>query len=163
MRADSRLTSAIVSLNMVASRKKNRGILYSRLFLPIILLVLGFSFSESAAQCVSPPSGLVSWWRGENDATDFIDNNHGALINGATFATGKVGQAFSFDGVDDGINVQKSGNLDFGANDFSIEAWINFTEDFPGPDAAGIFLNYVGLPYLWPVSLLSGKNCEAGL
>ena len=51
--------------------------------------------------CTPAPSGLVSWWRAEGDARDFWDGNHGSLQNGATFAAGKVGQAFSFDGIND--------------------------------------------------------------
>jgi hypothetical protein len=46
--------------------------------------------------CTPAPSGLVSWWRAEGDARDFWDGNHGAMQNGATFAAGKVGQAFFF-------------------------------------------------------------------
>ncbi|MFC1865049.1 LamG-like jellyroll fold domain-containing protein [Chloroflexota bacterium] len=38
---------------------------------------------------VSPPSGLVSWWRGEGNAIDSIDGNNGVLQNGVTFATGQ--------------------------------------------------------------------------
>jgi hypothetical protein len=118
-----------------------------RMFAAALVLIMGFSFSESASQCVTPPSGLVSWWRGENDATDFTGSNHGALQNGTAFAVGKVGQAFSFDGIDDGINITKSGNLNFGASDFSIGAWVNFTEDFAGPSHVVIFDNYAGLPF----------------
>ncbi|MBI3194004.1 MAG: putative Ig domain-containing protein, partial [Ignavibacteriae bacterium] len=51
--------------------------------------------------CLTTPSGLITWWKGENNANDSQDGNNGTLQNGTTFATGKVGQAFSFDGVDD--------------------------------------------------------------
>jgi len=122
MRADIRPTSANMLSIMVASRKKNRELLHSSLFLPIILLVLGFTFSESAAQCVTPPSGLVSWWRGENDATDFTGSNHGTLQNGATFAPGKVGQAFSFDGADDIVRISNVADIE--VQQFTIGAWV---------------------------------------
>ncbi|NVN91044.1 MAG: LamG domain-containing protein [Desulfuromonadales bacterium] len=76
---------------------------------------------------VAPPSGLVAWWRAENSATDSKWINHGRLINGATFATGKVGQAFSFDGVDDYVDAGTNDIFNFnnGAGDFTIQAWIN--------------------------------------
>jgi ELWxxDGT repeat protein len=45
------------------------------------------------------------------------------LEAGATFASGKVGQAFSLDGVDDRIRVPNSDALNL-AQGFSIEAWI---------------------------------------
>jgi hypothetical protein len=79
--------------------------------------------SVAATQtCVQPPSGLVSWWRGEGDATDTMDGNHGILANGATFAPGMVGQAFSFDGSDDGVLIGNPANLQL--QDFTIDAWI---------------------------------------
>ena len=50
----------------------------------------------------SPPSsGHVSWWPGDGNADDILDSNHGSLKNGASFAAGKVAQAFSLDGIDD--------------------------------------------------------------
>ena len=58
------------------------------------------------------PLGLVSWWQAEDDATDSIDGNDGTMENGATFAAGRIGQAFSFDGNDDAVRVEASANLD---------------------------------------------------
>jgi hypothetical protein len=49
-----------------------------------------------AEPCVSPPSGMVSWWRAENNTNDVFGINNGTLQNGAGFSTGAVGQAFSF-------------------------------------------------------------------
>jgi hypothetical protein len=73
-----------------------------------------------------PADGLVSWYRAENDAMDFADGNHGVLQNGTTFATGKVGQAFSFDGDNDFIRAPDSPDWAFGSSDFTIELWVNF-------------------------------------
>ena len=52
--------------------------------------------------------GLVSWWPAEESANDARDGNHGTLMNGVTFALGKVGQAFSLDGVNDSIRIPHS-------------------------------------------------------
>ena len=41
---------------------------------------------------------LVSWWKGDDDATDMMGHNNGTLENGAGFALGAVNDAFSFDG-----------------------------------------------------------------
>jgi hypothetical protein len=49
--------------------------------------------------CFESPAGLVSWWPGDGNAEDIQGTNDGMLINGASFAGGKVGQAFSFDGT----------------------------------------------------------------
>ena len=63
-------------------------------------LLTALTAGSSAAQtCVNPPSGLVSWWRAEGNALDSAGSNNGALSGGASFATGEVGQAFSFDGT----------------------------------------------------------------
>jgi len=74
--------------------------------------------------CVAPPSNMVSWWPGDGNANDIQDGNNGAAQNGATFAPGKVGQSFSFDGVDDFVEVQDSSNLNL-AQALSIDAWVN--------------------------------------
>jgi hypothetical protein len=49
--------------------------------------------------CVTPPSGLVAGWPGENNANEIIEGTAGTLYPGTSFATGEVGQAFAFDGV----------------------------------------------------------------
>jgi hypothetical protein len=74
--------------------------------LTTFVCVLMSQVSDTQAQsCLLPPAGLVAWWRGEGEATDTVGTNHGTLINGATFASGEVGQAFSLDGIDDYIEV----------------------------------------------------------
>jgi hypothetical protein len=73
--------------------------------------------------CVPAPAALISWWPAEGDAQDIVDNNHGALRNGATFAPGKVGQAFNLDGVNDYVEVPNSASLN-PPGSFTIDAWI---------------------------------------
>ncbi len=83
-------------------------------------LVLDFIIVSS----VPAPADIISWWPGGN-TTDVIGANHVSLANGATHSGGKVGQAFSLDGVNDRITAPDSATLDFGAGqDFSLEAWI---------------------------------------
>ena len=76
-----------------------------------------------AGSCVSPPVGIISWWPGDGNANDIQDGNRGVLINGATFATGKVGQAFSLDGIDDFVEVADSQSLS-GLQVFTIDLWV---------------------------------------
>ena len=49
--------------------------------------------------------GLVGWWDGDaasgTTASDIFGSNEGILANGATTVVGKVGRAFSFDGIDE--------------------------------------------------------------
>jgi hypothetical protein len=84
--------------------------------------------SPVMAQCVESPTGLVSWWRGEGNATDAVWYNDGTLKNGTTFKTGKVSRAFSFDGIDDVVQVPDSDSWTFGSQDFSIDLWVNFSQ-----------------------------------
>lgn len=78
---------------------------------------------DSVVECTSPPPGMVGWWAGDNNALDIRGDNHGSLQNGATFATGKVAQAFSLDGVDDYVDVQGSSAIS-AINSITVEAWI---------------------------------------
>lgn len=55
-----------------------------------------------------PQSGLVCWLPADGNAADVAGSCYGTLENGASFAPGKVGQAFSFDGVDDYVHITGS-------------------------------------------------------
>lgn len=47
-------------------------------------------------QSVPPPSGLVAWWRGENNGVDSIGRFHAGLEGTPAYWRGKVGEAFQF-------------------------------------------------------------------
>ena len=53
--------------------------------------------------------GLSELVAGDVKADDLINGNHGVLHNGATFATGIVGQAFVFNGLDDFVEAPTIG------------------------------------------------------
>ncbi len=66
--------------------------------------------------------GLVALWKGESNPRDSVRANNGALINGATYAPGKVGQAFSFDGVNSYFTT--SNPVLSASGPFSVSAWV---------------------------------------
>ena len=75
--------------------------------------------------------GRVAAWNGASSGTTILDavgDNHGELI-GATIAPGRIGQAFSFDGVDDYLEVPDSDALDQpGVTDrVTLSAWVNWS------------------------------------
>lgn len=53
--------------------------------------------------------------------------NTGTLTNGPSVTPGKVGQALSFDGVDDYVTAGDPSALEFGTGDFSISFWMKTT------------------------------------
>lgn len=72
--------------------------------------------------CVTPPSGLVSWWPGDGTANDTVGSNNGTPLNNASFAPGKVNAAFSFDGNYECAQIPYSQTLI--ASNYSTEAWV---------------------------------------
>ena len=66
---------------------------------------------------------MVSWWRGDGNASDSADGNNGTALNGAGYTTGVFGSAFSFDGTDDHIHVPNSANLQI-TSAITVGAWI---------------------------------------
>jgi hypothetical protein len=81
---------------------------------------------NSVVNCSDTPSGLVSWWRGEGNATDSAGHYDGMFVNNTVFASGKVGQAFSFNGIDNLVAIPDSDEWTLGANDFTLDMWVNF-------------------------------------
>ena len=73
---------------------------------------------------IPAPAGLISWWPGDGHAADIAGSNDGTSMNGATYAAGKVGQAFKLDGVNDYVRIPHNSVLNPTAG-MTIEAWIN--------------------------------------
>ena len=95
------------------------------LFLSLVTLfiVAGSAFAESQ-NCIQSPSDIIGWWPGDGNANDIVCGNDGALENGATFADGKVGQAFSFDGVDDYVDIGDISTVE-GVQKITWSMWID--------------------------------------
>ena len=129
---------------MKKTRRKSKvllgvGLILLFTFIPISSLV--------AQRCVQPPEGLVSWWDADavsgTTASDIQDGNDGTLMNGATTAPGKVGDAFSFDGLDDYVEIPDSTLLQFTpSTPFSIDSWFS-VDAFDEQESESIWLNGV--------------------
>ena len=88
-------------------------------------LLQGSSASETAqpvVDCISSPAGMVAWYAGDGNADDIQGPTfeHGTPQGGVTFTTGQVGQAFTFDGVDDSVDLGSWFNL----QTFTIGMWL---------------------------------------
>ncbi|HXQ35666.1 MAG TPA: TIR domain-containing protein, partial [Anaerolineales bacterium] len=73
-------------------------------------------------QCIQPPAGLISWWPGDGNARDIVGSNNGTLVGSVVFPAGKVGQAFSFDGIDDIVLAPTTG-FPTGAASRTVAFW----------------------------------------
>jgi hypothetical protein len=68
----------------------------------------------------APPSGIVSWYKAEDNAHDAVGNNHGTA-HAITYGPGVVGRAFQFDGGGY-VRVPDAPSLDSAA--ITVEAWV---------------------------------------
>jgi len=95
--------------------------LFARNILSLAVWLIAVS-SLGQSNCVAPPSGLTNWWPGQNNANDVIGGLNGTLSNGTSFASGFVGQAFSFNGVNQYVTnaVPALTNI---LNSYSMEFW----------------------------------------
>ncbi|MFA4873540.1 MAG: LamG-like jellyroll fold domain-containing protein [Patescibacteria group bacterium] len=91
--------------------------------LSILLSFVFLSTPAHAASCLPLPSDTAHWWRAEGNAQDSLGLNHGALEGGTVYDAGKVGQGFSFDGIDDLVEIPTQG-LPAGASDRTLEVWV---------------------------------------
>ena len=87
--------------------------------------------------CVDPPTDLTAWWQAEGSANDSVGTNHGAWINGAGFALGKVGLAFALNGSNY-VTIPDSPSLHSLTNRITIEAWVRVNQFSSSPDWNGI-------------------------
>lgn len=98
-------------------------------FIAMVALTLALCFQVPAQTCLPAPVGLVTWLRGENNTLDSRGRSNASLTGGGlTYASGKVGQAWSFDGVSSqafllGQNPD-SPNIGASATGFTLETWL---------------------------------------
>jgi hypothetical protein len=116
-----------------------------------------YPYPAGVTTCVQPPPNMVSWWPGDGDPNDIQDGNNGTLQGGATFAPGEVGQAFSFNGTNQFVDVGDRANLE-NMSQLTVDAWVKFNSlnkpiqtvvskaqaNGPGTNAYIIFLQDIG-------------------
>jgi hypothetical protein len=80
-----------------------------------------------------PTNGLVGWWPFNGNANDESGNGNNGSVNGATLTTDRFGnanKAYSFDGVNDLIEVPNSTSLNSASSVISISTWFNINNWF---------------------------------
>jgi serine/threonine protein kinase len=121
----------------------------------------------AAARASMPSAGLVSCWRAEGTATDSVGGASGTLYGGVTFAPGKVGQCFAFNGVRGGVKVPDVAALAL-THSLSIECWLLVTNPpsvpgmvlFRGDSRGGLDPYYVSVePHAGTAGVLNFVVC----
>ena len=82
------------------------------------------TFTLQVFERITPPAGLIAWWRGEGNVLDSAGANHGMLPNGVTYTPGKVGQAFSLSGLGQAVVIPDAPALRPAS--LTLEAWVSF-------------------------------------
>jgi len=75
-----------------------------------------------ATQCLPLPSNSFAWWRAEGNGSDEVNGKTATLLNGVTFGSGKVGQAFNFNGTNSYAKLSTD-FLPYPSSGFSFETW----------------------------------------
>jgi hypothetical protein len=100
-------------------------------------------------------NNLVSGWRFDNDLNDVMGVANGTFFNGANFSTGKVGEAASFDGIDDYVFLGNNLHDTLHQGDWSLSLWMYKTNTAQGALYSTI---YVGPNVKSYGALLSGTT-----
>ena len=77
------------------------------------------------------PSGLISWWRGEGDASDTMGVHPGTAQGGVSYPPAQVGLGFAFDSNDDRVDVPHAEAFNLGAGGFTAQFWMRGTRAQP--------------------------------
>src|SRR5436190_10421400 len=92
-----------------------------------ICVLLTWALVSRGADCGSLAAVAAAWWRFESNLLDSVSTNHGWPYGASTYSSGKIGQAFAFDG-NSRIEVPDGPASAFGTNDFTIALWANFAD-----------------------------------
>lgn len=86
------------------------------------------SAGKCRPRCTPPPSGMVSWWDGDDNPFDRQSTNHGTFENAPApaYEDGKVSRAFSFDGFSSYVDLNNYAGLKL-SNAITIDAWVKPT------------------------------------
>ena len=98
------------------------------------------TLTVTGGSCVPPSAGLVSWWKGDGNALDSVGGNHGTPYNVTNYAPGEVQQAFTFNGVNQWVEIPDSPSLN-PTNALTVEAWV-YVSGNPNTDFASVIYKF---------------------
>jgi hypothetical protein len=107
-------------------RALGRSLVLSPLFPVGFGLLLGYG-AAAQTNCTPAPSGLVDWWPADGFALDVVGTNNATLENGASYAPGEAGQAFSLSGSSSYVALPNNffpyPTTGTGTQPFTFEVW----------------------------------------
>ena len=110
----------------------------------IIVFVVVFLFSGIAQ------ANLIAHYTFDGNATDSITGNSGTEYGNTYYTPGIIGQAASFDGAGDYIDLGNSSDFDFGTDNFTVSIWANiYTSPTTYQIILGEWTQYCGGPGNW--------------
>jgi len=118
--------ASAVSLPVAVKPRVLRNVLVAATAMAVLAgLVVGGWYGYSKFKFRKFPPGLVALWSGNGNGNDSVGGHNATVPSGITYAPGKIGQGFNFDGQENRIIVPDAPDLNFGDHqDFSITAWI---------------------------------------
>ena len=110
----------------------------------LIIFVVVFLFSGIAQ------ANLIAHYKFDGNATDSVTGNSGTVYGDTYYTPGIIGQAASFDGTGDYIDLGDSSDFDFGTGDFTVSIWANiYTSPTINKIILGEWTQYCGGPGNW--------------
>jgi Concanavalin A-like lectin/glucanases superfamily/Immunoglobulin domain len=155
--------------------------LFSRALAPTELAALFNAGSAGKCKCVPAPANMVLWLpfdetSGTNSANLVPGGSNGSQVNGPVVTSGFVANSLSFDGASQYVDVPSYNAINFGTNDFSIDAWVRRAASDTGTSAriivdkrdqsGGVYTGFafylIGGPGTLGFDLADGANYNGG-
>lgn len=95
----------------------------------LIALVVVLALAATATLVWANMGGLVSYWPLDGSPNDAVNGNDGTVYE-AAYVGGKVGQALSFDGSNDYVQLPASNSI-LDIDTFTVEAWFKTSVNHP--------------------------------
>lgn len=92
-------------------------------------------------RCMSLPEGIISWWSADDNTSDKVGYNNGAVLGDVAYSTGRIGKAFVAGNSASGVRVANDPALR--VQDFTIETWAKRENSAAvGPGGIGFLFAY---------------------
>jgi hypothetical protein len=112
----------------------------------LLLTLVAFATTATAQQWTTNnlPAGLIAWWQAEGNMLDTAGGHHGSGDAAPTYAPGRFGQAFQFNGNSQSVSIPDShADLD-NWTQFTLEAWVWLDNTNDGTGGGQAILSKVG-------------------